>query len=73
MRTPPKRQLLMTDPNAFYQAARHKFDTDPIFTERARSRLVRLQAGDPATLAIWQRASSISPGSTCTRSTHGSA
>ena len=46
--------LLMTDPNAFYQAARHKFDTDPGFTERARSRLVRLQAGDPDTLAIWQ-------------------
>jgi arginyl-tRNA synthetase len=46
--------LLETDPNAFYQAARHKFDTEPEFTERARSRLVRLQAGDPATLAIWQ-------------------
>ena len=27
----------MTDPNAFYQAARHKFDTDPEFAERARS------------------------------------
>ena len=52
--------LLMTDPNAFYQAARHKFDTDPAFTERARSRLVRLQAGDPATLAIWQRLVDIS-------------
>jgi arginyl-tRNA synthetase len=46
--------LLETDPNTFYQAARHKFDTEPEFTERARSRLVRLQAGDPATLAIWQ-------------------
>jgi len=46
--------LLETDPNAFYQAARHKFDTEPEFTERARSRLVRLQASDPATLAIWQ-------------------
>jgi arginyl-tRNA synthetase len=52
--------LLMTDPNAFYQAARHKFDTDPEFTERARSRLVRLQAGDPDTLAIWQRLVDIS-------------
>ncbi len=52
--------LLVTDPNAFYQAARHKFDTDPAFTERARSRLVRLQAGDPATLAIWQRLVDIS-------------
>src|SRR5271166_4904790 len=52
--------LLMTDPNAFYQAARHKFDTDPEFTERARSRLVQLQAGDPYTLAIWQRLVDIS-------------
>src|SRR5271157_103104 len=52
--------LLMTDPNAFYQAARRKFDTEPEFTERARSRLVRLQAGDPDTLAIWQRLVDIS-------------
>ena len=52
--------LLMTDPNAFYQAGRHKFDSDPEFAERARSRLVRLQAGDPDTLAIWQRLVDIS-------------
>jgi arginyl-tRNA synthetase len=52
--------LLTSDPNAFYQAARHKFDNDPVFTERARSRLVRLQAGDPDTLAIWQRLVDIS-------------
>src|SRR2546429_3659816 len=47
--------LLRTDPHAFYQAARRKFDSEPAFTERARSRLVRLQAGDPDTMAIWQR------------------
>jgi arginyl-tRNA synthetase len=52
--------LLTTDPNAFYQAARRKFETEPEFTERARSRLVRLQAGDPDTLAIWQRLVDIS-------------
>jgi len=52
--------LLTTDPNAFYQAARRKFENDPEFTERARSRLVRLQAGDPDTLAIWQRLVDIS-------------
>src|ERR1700678_1025431 len=50
----PQAPLLQTDPNAFYQAARRKFDTQPEFTERARSRLVRLQAGDPETLARWQ-------------------
>ncbi len=54
--------LLTTDPNAFYQAARRKFDNDPEFTERARSRLVRLQAGDQDTLAIWQRLVDISRG-----------
>jgi arginyl-tRNA synthetase len=52
--------LLITDPNAFYQAGRRKFDTEPDFTERARNRLVRLQAGDPATLSIWQRLVDIS-------------
>ena len=58
----PEAALLITDPNAFYQAARRKFDTDPAFTERARSRLVRLQAGDPATMAIWQRLVDINRG-----------
>jgi arginyl-tRNA synthetase len=58
----PDAALLSTDPNAFYQAARRKFDSDPAFTERARSRLVRLQAGDPDTMAIWQRLVDISRG-----------
>src|SRR5947208_708252 len=53
---------ICTEPNAFYQAARYKFDNDPAFTERARSRLVRLQAGDQDTLAIWQRLVDISRG-----------
>jgi arginyl-tRNA synthetase len=48
-------QLLETDPNAFYQAARARFDTDEAFTERARRRLVSLQAGDPETMRHWQR------------------
>jgi arginyl-tRNA synthetase len=58
----PEAALLTTDPNTFYQAARRKFDNDPAFTERARSRLVRLQAGDPATMVIWQRLVDISRG-----------
>jgi arginyl-tRNA synthetase len=57
-------RLLVTDPNAFYQAARVKFDTaekaDPAgsagdFDVRARARVVKLQAGDEATLEHWQR------------------
>src|SRR5579863_2528839 len=31
--------LLRTDPNAFYQAARRMFDSDPGFTDRARKRV----------------------------------
>jgi arginyl-tRNA synthetase len=50
----PEAGLLRTDPNAFYQAARLKFDTDPPFAERARRRVVALQGGDPATLQLWQ-------------------
>jgi arginyl-tRNA synthetase len=40
---------------AFYQAARAKFDADPTFAERARRRVVLLQAGDAETLALWRR------------------
>ena len=46
-------ELLATDPNAFYQAARRQFDTDPAVAERARQRVVRLQGGDPETLRLW--------------------
>jgi len=45
----------MSDPNPFYQAARAKFDSDDDFKARARDRVVLLQSGDAATLAIWQR------------------
>jgi arginyl-tRNA synthetase len=50
----PEADLLRTDPNAFYQHARVKFDSDPAFAGRARERVVKLQSGnDPATLALW--------------------
>src|SRR5215472_12424163 len=39
--------------NAFYQAARAKFDSDPAFQTRARLRVVALQGGDDATLELW--------------------
>jgi arginyl-tRNA synthetase len=47
-------QLVETDPNAFYQAAREQFDGDEVFATRARNRVVQLQAGDPETLALWR-------------------
>jgi arginyl-tRNA synthetase len=49
----PEAQLLVTDPNAFYAAARVGFDTDPEFATRSRTRVVRLQAGDSDTLHHW--------------------
>jgi arginyl-tRNA synthetase len=39
--------------NEFYRAARVKFDTDPKFADRARHRVVLLQAGDARTLELW--------------------
>jgi arginyl-tRNA synthetase len=50
----PDAQLLRTDPNTFYQAARVKFDSDKAFAERARRRVVLLQSGtDPGTQRLW--------------------
>ncbi|MGW5054885.1 arginine--tRNA ligase [Actinokineospora sp. NPDC004072] len=42
------------DLNGFYQEARKKFDADPDFADRARLRVVALQSGDEATLALWR-------------------
>jgi arginyl-tRNA synthetase len=38
----------------FYKAARQKFDGDPEFANRARLRVVKLQALEPETLALWK-------------------
>ncbi len=46
-------KVVETDPNAFYQAARAKFDSDHTFAQRARARVVSLQAGDADTLRLW--------------------
>jgi arginyl-tRNA synthetase len=48
------RELGLGDLNAFYQEARKKFDSDEAFADRARKRVVLLQAGDEATLALWR-------------------
>jgi arginyl-tRNA synthetase len=40
--------------NALYRSARTMFDGDPEFADRARGRVVELQAGDRETLAGWQ-------------------
>jgi arginyl-tRNA synthetase len=48
------KQLSAGEVNAFYQAARVKFDSDPAFAERSRHRVVLLQGGDAETLRLWQ-------------------
>ncbi|HXC84010.1 MAG TPA: arginine--tRNA ligase [Trebonia sp.] len=50
----PEAQLLRTDPNAFYQSARVRFDSDDDFARRSRERVVKLQSGDDAaTQRLW--------------------
>ncbi|MEV7728977.1 arginine--tRNA ligase [Streptomyces sp. NPDC087917] len=45
----------MSNLNRLYKASRVLFDSDEEFKTRARARVVDLQAGDPQTLALWQR------------------
>ena len=40
--------------SAFYQAARAKFEGDPVFADRSRKRVVQLQAGEPDTMHLWR-------------------
>ncbi len=46
--------LSIGDLDSFYKAARHKFDTDEVFADRARSRVVALQGGDAETRRLWR-------------------
>jgi arginyl-tRNA synthetase len=47
--------LAIADLGEFYRGARAKFDGDASFADRARGRVVQLQAGDAATLRLWKR------------------
>ncbi|WP_225835182.1 arginine--tRNA ligase [Streptomyces sp. NK08204] len=48
-------QEAMSNLDRLYKAARKKFDADEEFKTRSRRRVVDLQAGEPHTLAMWQR------------------
>ena len=48
------KQLETGEFTAFYQAARTKFDAEPTFADRARQRVVELQAGNEQALRLWQ-------------------
>jgi len=47
-------ELSVGDLNRFYQDARASFDASDGFKERARERVVRLQAGDAETVRLWR-------------------
>ncbi|GAB3970245.1 arginine--tRNA ligase [Plantactinospora veratri] len=47
-------ELSIGDLDSFYKGARAKFDADEAFRQRARQRVVALQAGDEATLRLWR-------------------
>ena len=47
-------ELSVGDLNAFYREAGRKFEESDAFKDRARQRVVELQAGDPETLRLWR-------------------
>ena len=47
-------QSNIADLNVFYQEARQKFDADPEFADRARTRVLALQSGDQKTQSLWK-------------------
>jgi len=52
--------LALADLEDFYRQAKRHFDADPVFAERAREYVVRLQGGDAHCRALWQRFIAIS-------------
>lgn len=45
--------VAIRDLEAFYRAAKQRFDSDPSFAELARRKVVALQSGDPAARTLW--------------------
>lgn len=50
----------LADLEAFYRAAKQRFDSDPAFADVARAYVVKLQAGDAQCLRLWQQFIAIS-------------
>ena len=47
--------LALDDLEGFYRRAKIRFDEDQEFADRSREYVVKLQAGDPGALALWQK------------------
>ncbi|MCQ4286816.1 arginine--tRNA ligase [Pseudomonas stutzeri] len=50
----------LSDLEQFYRAAKQRFDDSPVFADRARELVVKLQAGDADCLRLWNRFNEIS-------------
>ena len=48
-------EMQLSDLEKFYQAAKIRFDEDPDFAQSARENVVKLQAGNPEFLKLWQQ------------------
>lgn len=45
----------LSDLEQFYRESKQKYDADPVFAERARNYVVKLQGGDTYCLTMWQK------------------
>ena len=59
---PVEAEAELGDLENFYRQAKKRFDESAEFANRARERVVQLQAGDPECLALWNRFNQISLG-----------
>ena len=48
-------EMELSDLEAFYRAAKKHYDEDPIFAEKARNYVVKLQSGDEYCRTMWQK------------------
>ena len=57
---PSAQETQLADLEEFYRASKQRFDESPEFAERARGLVVKLQAGDPECLRMWQQFNNVS-------------
>ncbi|WP_109078820.1 arginine--tRNA ligase [Aggregatibacter kilianii] len=48
-------EMELSDLEAFYRAAKKHYDEDPVFAEKARNYVVKLQGGDEYCRTMWQK------------------
>jgi len=48
-------EMELSDLEAFYRAAKKHYDEDPVFAEKARNYVVKLQSGDEYCRTMWQK------------------